>query len=93
MLSAFCSNDDVVFVHLYLQDINMFGVVNEEYCKYFADYPPSRCCVALPLPVGVEVALDVVVMEGSRKLMLDKQYSQREALHVQSVSQWAPQCI
>ena len=93
MLSAFCSNDDVVFVHLYLQDINMFGVVNEEYCKYFGDYPPSRCCVALQLPLGVEVALDVVVMEGSRKLMLDKQYSQREVLHVQSVSQWAPQCI
>ena len=91
--SSFCGIDDIIFVHLYLQDMSMFSIVNDEYCKYFSDYPPSRCCVALPLPEGVEIAMDVVAMKGSRKLMRDKQYSQREVLHVQSISQWAPQCI
>jgi enamine deaminase RidA (YjgF/YER057c/UK114 family) len=37
---------DVVFVRLYLSDLQYFEAVNAEYCKYFDEkYPHSRCCV------------------------------------------------
>ena len=86
---------DVFFVHLYLKDLAHFGAVNEAYVaefqRSFAEgdspalhgaRPPSRSCVAAPLPPGVEVLVDVeCAPEG------------REALYVRSLSEWAPVCI
>ncbi|KAK7241239.1 diphthine-ammonia ligase [Aureococcus anophagefferens] len=85
----------VFFVHLYLKDLAHFGAVNEAYVaefqRSFAEgdspalhgaRPPSRSCVAAPLPPGVEVLVDVeCAPEG------------REALYVRSLSEWAPVCI
>ena len=47
---------DCVFVHLYVKNIQHFSVINEEYVRAFSGgfggglCPPSRCCVAVPLP-------------------------------------------
>ena len=42
-----CSIRDACFVHLYISDISLFKIVNEEYCKCFGRNPPSRSCVAV----------------------------------------------
>jgi hypothetical protein len=51
---------DVCFVHLYLSDIRLFEAANKEYCKWFGRNPPSRSCVAVPLPAGQLVAADAL---------------------------------
>lgn len=38
---------DVVFVHLYISNMDLFMAVNAEYCKWFGRNPPSRSCVAV----------------------------------------------
>ncbi len=38
---------DVVFVHLYIASNEVFKAVNDEYCKWFGHYPPSRSCVCV----------------------------------------------
>lgn len=93
--------EDVVFVHLYLHDMSMFNIVNATYCKYFGLYPPSRSCVQLALPNGVYVALEACILRNSYDSMVpssspagsNRLTVAREALHVQSMSQWAPLCI
>lgn len=38
---------DVVFVHLYITSSAVFKAVNDEYCRWFGHYPPSRSCVCV----------------------------------------------
>lgn len=38
---------DIVFVHLYIASNAVFKAVNDEYCKWFGHYPPSRSCVCV----------------------------------------------
>ena len=38
---------DIVFVHLYIASNEVFKAVNDEYCKWFGHYPPSRSCVCV----------------------------------------------
>jgi diphthine-ammonia ligase len=40
---------DAIFIHLYISNISFFSIVNNEYCKWFSQYPPSRCCVEVSL--------------------------------------------
>eukprot|EP00656_Telonema_subtile_P006977 TRINITY_DN13253_c0_g1_i1.p1 TRINITY_DN13253_c0_g1~~TRINITY_DN13253_c0_g1_i1.p1 ORF type:complete len:639 (-),score=122.26 TRINITY_DN13253_c0_g1_i1:171-2087(-) len=75
----------VVYCRLYVSQMAHFGLVNAEYCKRFSVNPPSRLCVALPLPRGVWVELECF---GIRP-----EATSKETLHVQSVSRWAPTCI
>ena len=42
-----------------------FGIVNEEYCKFFGVNPPSRSCIAVPLTEGVGVAAAATFLLGS----------------------------
>lgn len=42
-----CNIRDACFIHLYISDISLFQVVNDEYCKWFGRNPPSRSCVAV----------------------------------------------
>ena len=83
---------DAVFVHLYLSDLSLFQPINEAYSEYFADNPPSRSCVAIPLPPGVLVAIDVLFLFGDALSSPDGSTT-RSVLHVRSRSEWAPQCI
>eukprot|EP00903_Cladosiphon_okamuranus_P015964 g14746.t1 len=87
---------DVCFVHLYLRDMEHFFAVNEEYCKWFqGENPPSRSCVAVPLPPACSVMLDMVALRGSGEALSKDgaACTQRQALHVRSISSWAPVCI
>lgn len=42
-----------------------FSAVNEEYCRYFGRYPPSRSCISVAMPDGAGVAVDAVFLAGS----------------------------
>ena len=76
-----------MFVHLYVSSMNHFLWVNEEYIRAFSEpskgraggqCPPSRSCVAVPLPLasaqnggfGVYAALDAMFYADSYAPML-----------------------
>ncbi|EPS68748.1 hypothetical protein M569_06018, partial [Genlisea aurea] len=85
-----CSWENVLYVHLYIADMNGFSAVNDEYvetithekCRFGV---PSRSTVELPLlQCGMgKVHIEVLVSKDNTK----------NVLHVQSISEWAPSCI
>eukprot|EP00658_Telonema_sp_P-2_P033214 TRINITY_DN24425_c0_g2_i2.p1 TRINITY_DN24425_c0_g2~~TRINITY_DN24425_c0_g2_i2.p1 ORF type:complete len:445 (-),score=54.20 TRINITY_DN24425_c0_g2_i2:194-1528(-) len=78
-------SSSVVYCRLYIADMSHFGLVNAEYCKCFGVNPPSRLCVAMPLPDGILVELECFGVRGGSTPV--------QTLHVQSISRWAPTCI
>ena len=60
-----------------------FKAINEVYKTYFGTSPPSRACVAVDLPTNRNVRLDCIAY-------LEETSRDREALHVQGLSYWAP---
>ncbi|XP_039163343.1 diphthine--ammonia ligase isoform X1 [Eucalyptus grandis] len=81
---------NVLYVHLYISDMNEFAVANDTYVKFITQEKcpsgvPSRSTVELPLPhVGLGKAyIEVLVTKNEEK----------RVLHVQSISCWAPSCI
>ena len=75
---ANCAN-----INVFLASMDLFAQVNAVYATYFGTSPPSRACVALDLTLGVRVRLDCFAYaEGSPH--------ERQALHVQGLSYWAP---
>ncbi len=88
---------DITYVHLYLEDMASFSEANEVYCQYFDKYPPSRSCVSVGLPPGIEVALDVSFLQHSHAHLTEGKgkcpSGLRAVLLVQSLSHWAPLCI
>ena len=73
-------------VGLLVNDLAQFKDLNTEYVKYFGLKPPVRVCVEIP---GDEIIAFFVSWNpqlGDKEAM----ESQRENLHVQSVSCWAP---
>lgn len=63
-----CTPRDVLFVHLYLIDMEHFSLLNSHYRSFFGVVlPPSRSTIAVhaPLPGGRNVMLDVMVQCGS----------------------------
>ena len=93
----------VSMVHLYIADMSHFAAVNDAYVRVVpVSSPPARACVELPLPVGVPVALDVVVAvppvvaagtDADVSAGQLRSAPPRRSLHVQSLSCWAPACI
>ncbi|THH10075.1 hypothetical protein EW145_g1577 [Phellinidium pouzarii] len=71
------------FINVFISDISTFPEVNEAYRAFFGTSPPARACVAVDLPVGVNVRLDCIAFS-------EESPSERRALHVQSLSYWAP---
>ena len=70
-------------VRLALPSMAAFEASNGAYARCLRPVnPPARACVACPLPAGVGAVVDAFVPA-----------SPRAALHVQSVSPWAPACI
>ncbi|CAM6112575.1 unnamed protein product [Calypogeia fissa] len=81
---------DVLYVHLYLNDMKEFSKANEIYVQYITEKEsvrgvPSRCCVELPLE---KAGMGHVMVE-----ILATTDSSKKVLHVQSISSWAPCCI
>ncbi|CAI9761094.1 unnamed protein product [Fraxinus pennsylvanica] len=85
-----CSWENVLYIHLYVPNMNDFSVANETYVKFISQEKcrycvPSRSTIELPLmQVGLGRAyVEVLVSDGHIK----------NVLHVQSISCWAPSCI
>lgn len=63
--------------------MDLFARVNAVYAIYFGTSPPARACVAVDLPSPIRVRLDCVAYA-------ERTPADRQALHVQSISYWAP---
>ncbi|XP_078419396.1 diphthine--ammonia ligase [Cetorhinus maximus] len=80
---------DVILLHLYVKDMRDFGIINSIYETYFNLSPPARVCVEAPLPDGVPLQIDCLVHKNELTLQ-DTIKQQKEVMHVQSISHWAP---
>lgn len=78
------STSDIVFTTIILRSITRdFSAVNQVYAQLFAlPNPPARVTVASVLPDQIDVMVSIQIDLGER--------SQRDCLHVQSRSYWAP---
>uniref|UniRef100_V9KG05 Diphthine--ammonia ligase n=1 Tax=Callorhinchus milii TaxID=7868 RepID=V9KG05_CALMI len=80
---------DIVLVHLYVQSMSDFAAINVVYQSYFNLNPPARVCVEASLPDGVLLQLDCLVHKN--ELTTHEPFKeQKEVMHVQSISHWAP---
>ncbi|KAJ3882965.1 hypothetical protein F5051DRAFT_392889 [Lentinula edodes] len=73
-------------INLFLSSMDDFARVNSVYASFFGTSPPSRACVALDLPPGIRARIDCLAfVENGNNVNYE-----RQALHVQSQSYWAP---
>ncbi|XP_053376915.1 uncharacterized protein LOC128547770 isoform X2 [Mercenaria mercenaria] len=72
---------DLVLVHLYVKNMADFAAVNSVYKTYFGLNPAARVCVEADLPDNVAMMLDCYG---------NSCHSNRETMHVQGLSHWAP---
>ncbi|ROI16546.1 Diphthine--ammonia ligase [Anabarilius grahami] len=79
----------VLLVHLYVSDMESFSQINSVYRTFFKHNPPARVCVQASLPVGQQLLMDVLLHERTAACENDS-FPQRDTLHVQSLSHWAP---
>ncbi|XP_058605597.1 diphthine--ammonia ligase isoform X2 [Onychostoma macrolepis] len=79
----------VLLVHLYVSDMENFSQINSVYRTYFTHNPPARVCVQLWLPVSQQLRMDVLLHDRTAACEEDA-FPQRDTLHVQSLSHWAP---
>ncbi|XP_071382902.1 diphthine--ammonia ligase [Centroberyx affinis] len=79
----------IVLVHLYVNSMEDFGPLNTVYKKHFGVNPPARVCVQAPLSAGQLLQMDCLLHDWTEPLE-DGSFHQREALHVQGLSHWAP---
>jgi len=63
--------------------MDLFHPVNAVYMTYFGVCPPSRACVAVDLPPPVRIKLDCIAYA-------EVDPNERQCLHVQGLSYWAP---
>ncbi|CAG5866574.1 unnamed protein product [Menidia menidia] len=81
--------ENIVLVHLYVRNIQDFVSLNAVYKNYFDTNPPARVCVQAPLPAGQQLQMDFLLHDWTEPLE-EGCFKQRETLHVQSLSHWAP---
>ncbi|KAI0068768.1 hypothetical protein BV25DRAFT_1986338 [Artomyces pyxidatus] len=74
---------NVANINIFLSSMDYFAQMNAIYSTFFGTSPPARACVAVDLPSPCRVKLDCVAYA-------EQGPSDRQALHVQSVSYWAP---
>ncbi|KAM9777262.1 diphthine--ammonia ligase [Neosynchiropus ocellatus] len=80
---------DIVLVHLYVRRMDDFARLNSVYKKHFGSNPPARVCVQVPLPRGQLLRMDCLIHRWTASAK-DDSFHRREAMHVQSLSHWAP---
>nr|XP_020469718.1 diphthine--ammonia ligase isoform X1 [Monopterus albus] len=80
---------DIVLVHLYVRNMEDFGPLSTVYKTHFGINPPARVCVQASLPAGHLLLMDCLLHDWTEPLEKGC-FRQREALHVQSLSHWAP---
>jgi diphthine-ammonia ligase len=79
--SLTCSH--IAHVNIFLASIEDFARMNAVYATYFGTSPPARACVALDLPAPIRVKLECIAFAEQTPM-------DRQALHVQGLSYWAP---
>ncbi|XP_068107897.1 diphthine--ammonia ligase [Hyperolius riggenbachi] len=79
---------DAVLVHLYVQTMDDFAAINAEYGKLFSTSPPARVCVQCCLPQATLFKMDVLFWLPVA--CRDEHTPEKIAMHVQSISHWAP---
>ena len=77
-------------ITLLLSSMDLFGPANAVYATFFGTSPPSRATVAVPLPAGQRVRVEVVGYDDKPRENSTRPIGDRHALHVQGLSYWAP---
>lgn len=70
-------------INVFLSSMDLFARVNAIYGTFFGVSPPSRACVGVDLPPGIHIKIDAIAY-------VEATSTERQALHVQGLSYWAP---
>ncbi|EKM59138.1 uncharacterized protein PHACADRAFT_249382 [Phanerochaete carnosa HHB-10118-sp] len=70
-------------MNVFLSSMDLFSRVNTVYGTFFGSSPPARACVAANLVEPLRVQIECVAYA-------ERNLSERQALHVQGLSYWAP---
>ncbi|PPQ99038.1 hypothetical protein CVT24_003598 [Panaeolus cyanescens] len=73
-------------INILLESMDLFGRVNQVYGAYFGSSPAARACVGVNLPQGVRVRVECIAFKEVKP-------TDRQSLHVQGLSYWAPASI
>ncbi|XP_078442261.1 endoribonuclease [Wolffia australiana] len=80
----------VLYIHLYISDMNQFTLANEEYLKFITE---KKCHMGVPSRSTIQLPLDEVGRGNAHVEVLVSGNKRKNVLHVQSISCWAPSCI
>ncbi|KAM4012980.1 diphthine--ammonia ligase [Anomaloglossus baeobatrachus] len=80
---------DAVLVHVYVRSMDDFSSINNEYAALFPAAPPARVFVQCCLPQDTLLKMDVLFWR-SPVICGDDGPPEKIAMHVQSISHWAP---
>ncbi|KAM8921626.1 diphthine--ammonia ligase [Pelodytes ibericus] len=81
---------DAVLVHLYVRNMEDFGAINATYKTLFPEAPPARVCVECHLSGDTLFKLDGLFWHLLPEACNDDCKPEKIAMHVQSISHWAP---
>ncbi|XP_024968604.1 diphthine--ammonia ligase isoform X1 [Cynara cardunculus var. scolymus] len=82
--------ENVLYVHLYISDMNMFAIANETYVNFITQ---DKCRFGVPSRSTIELPLSQVGLGRAYVEVLVTNDQSKKVLHVQSISSWAPSCI
>lgn len=82
--------EDVLYIHLYLADMNKFALANDTYVRYIME---ENCPRGVPSRSTVEIPLSEGGLGNAFIEVLAAKDNTKKVLHVQSISCWAPCCI
>ncbi|KAI3748450.1 hypothetical protein L6452_11521 [Arctium lappa] len=82
--------ENVLYIHLYISDMNMFAIANETYVKFITQ---EKCRFGVPSRSTIELPLSQVGLGKAYVEVLVANDQSKKVLHVQSISSWAPSCI
>jgi len=74
-----------MIVHLFVKNMDDFAKINAVYKTFLRENPPARACIQLNLPEDIAIQMDCLVYAAP-----STHCSVRDAMHVQSISHWAP---
>ncbi|KAJ8760522.1 hypothetical protein K2173_015189 [Erythroxylum novogranatense] len=82
--------ENVVYIHLYIADMDEFSMANETYVKFVTQ---GKCPFGVPSRSTIELPLSQAGLGKAYVEVLVTNDQSKNVLHVQSISCWAPSCI
>lgn len=82
--------ENVLYIHLYISDMNMFAIANETYVNFITQ---EKCRFGVPSRSTIELPLSQIGLGKAYVEALVANDQSKKVLHVQSISSWAPSCI